>query len=54
LTAVPESIGQLASLTLLELSYNQLAEVPDSIRQLAGLTTFNVEGNPHLPGPRPR
>ena len=45
LETVPDSIGQLTSLTQLALSGNQLTTVPDSIGQLTSLTQLTLSGN---------
>ena len=46
LTALPEAIGELTSLTTLDLSVNQLTVLPEAIGELASLTTLDVSGNP--------
>jgi len=45
LTAIPDSIGQLTTLTSLDLSRNQLTTVPDSIGQLTNLTDLHLSDN---------
>ena len=45
ITSVPESIGQLTSLTKLYLSGNQLTSVPESIGQLTSLTYLDLSDN---------
>ena len=45
LRELPESIGQLSSLTTLSLSNNQLRELPRSIGQLSNLTGLSLRNN---------
>src|SRR5438105_3463849 len=45
LTAIPESIGQLASLQVLVLYNNQLTALPESIGQLANLQVLDLSVN---------
>ena len=45
LTSLPESIGQLTSLTKLDLSRNQLTSLPPQIGQLAQLQVLYVQDN---------
>ncbi len=45
LTALPESIGQLTTLTSFNLMSNQLTALPESIGQLTSLTLLNLTDN---------
>ena len=45
LQILPGSIGQLASLTELDLTGNKVASLPDSIGQLTNLTELHLSGN---------
>jgi len=45
LTTLPESIGNLTSLTTLYLEFNQLTTLPESIGNLTSLTTLYLEFN---------
>ena len=45
LTSVPAEIGQLTSLTVLDLNNNELTSVPAEIGQLASLTVLHLSGN---------
>ena len=45
LVKIPESIGKLKSLKLLDLSKNQLQELPDSLESLTSLNTLNLNNN---------
>ena len=45
LTSIPSQIGQLSSLTFLDLGDNNLVSLPDEIYQLTNLTWLNVGGN---------
>ena len=51
LTRVPESMGQLAALTMLDLrSCSSLTRLPESMGQLTALTTLNLSGCDSLTG----
>jgi Leucine-rich repeat (LRR) protein len=52
MSELPAEIGQLANLTTLYLSGNQLSELPAEITQLSNLTTLHLEKNP-LKSPPP-
>ncbi|MGM8899126.1 MULTISPECIES: hypothetical protein [unclassified Psychrobacter] len=43
---LPNSIGQLTSLTKLELIHCNLRDLPDSLLQLTHLKCINLTGNP--------
>ncbi len=45
---MPKELGQLANLTQLDLSQNQLTEVPKELSQLANLTALYLHGNEAL------
>lgn len=45
LSSLPDSIGQLTSLSQLWCSYNQLSSLPDSIGQLISLSRFDCSNN---------
>ena len=45
LTSIPSQIGQLSSLTVLGLGYNNLVSLPDEIYQLTNLTRLYLESN---------
>ena len=44
ITALPESVGQLANLQTLDLSFTKITALPDSIGQLANLQLLNLNG----------
>ncbi|MBC8196394.1 MAG: hypothetical protein H8E60_00765, partial [Candidatus Marinimicrobia bacterium] len=47
-TTLPESIGNLTSLTSLDLNYNSFTTLPESIGNLTSLTYLNLEYNSFL------
>ena len=48
LTAIPDFIGNLSSLTTLSLPNNNLTSIPPTIRKLNRLKQLTLDNNPHL------
>jgi internalin A len=45
LTQIPDAIGQLTNLTMLDLSENQITQIPEALGQLANLTSLSLYSN---------